>query len=66
MYMAFREKTGCRQYIFDTAEEMVKYFSRKNYRDEPITYRKYHKDTNVLDHKGWFLAGSHLQMDLFK
>jgi hypothetical protein len=55
MYMAFREKTKCKQYIFDNQTEMINYFSKKWYEDEVIFYLRF-KDRKEFGH-GYFKGG---------
>jgi len=53
MILAYRKKTGCKQYVFQTYEEMVKYFSKTVYLGETIYYYDYTED-DCLFQQGFF------------
>lgn len=53
MILAYRKKTGCKQYVFQDAEEMVNYFSKKAYLGETIHYHDY-TDDGCLFKQGFF------------
>ena len=47
--LAFRTKTGCRQYSFRSLEEIEKWAKRKPYKDENIVVRMVAPDDSLLD-----------------
>lgn len=53
MVLAYRKKTGCKQYVFDDVEKMILYFSKKAYLGETIHYHDY-DDDGCLFKQGFF------------
>jgi hypothetical protein len=43
-FIAYRKKTGCKQYCFDSYTEMRDYFDKKWYSGEIIKYIHFHDD----------------------
>jgi len=57
LVLAYRQKTGCKQYHFDTYNEMRKYFDKKCYKGETIYYIEF-DDSLHIDHalRGTFIS----------
>lgn len=47
MILAYRKKTGCKQYIFANKKAAFKYFQKKCYQMESITLVEYSDSTNL-------------------
>jgi len=48
LYLTYREKTKCKQYVFETEQEMRKYFRKKWYTGENIMSQEYDDDGNYI------------------
>ena len=70
MLLAYRRKTGCKQYVFDNYPDLVKFFCKDCYKDEDIRITEYSDEgtlkrdfkTNTRD----FVYGVGVQLDFLR
>jgi hypothetical protein len=63
MFIAHRDKTGCKQYPFSSFDSMTKFFNKKCYYGEIISYMEFDLDGKIIK-SGYFI--NHPNREVFE
>ena len=70
MILAYRKKTGCKQYVFESYRDLVKFFLRDCYAHEILIIEEFDEDGAYLrkfkTSTDDFILGVGVQLDMFR